>query len=83
MNRLLVTDSQNLKQQFKENYDFVLTYDSLLEHSETHLLSQYSQITVDAIIELYLLGFWDEVITTKGSSFGGFAKCILGKGQLI
>ncbi len=60
------------------NYHYILSYNYSVDHSKEELIQGYSQVTVDSLIELYLLSKCDIFEKTLYSSFGNTSQLIGG-----
>ena len=56
----------------------MIGYNSMVGHSESIAMNQYSQIAADSLIEMNLLSKCKIIVKTKESTFGEMARIIGG-----
>ena len=76
--RFLVTDNIPLKRQLLSNYSYIIGYNSMIGHSESIAMNQYSQIAADSLIEMNLLSKCKIIVKTNYSTFSEMARIIGG-----
>ena len=73
-----MTDNEDMKDYLPNQYGYIITYNSTIDHSDRISLRRYSRAAADSIIEMYLLSKCDIIVKTYYSSFGNTSQLIGG-----
>ncbi len=67
-----------MKDYLSNKYAYIITYNSIINHSDRISINGYTQTAADSIIEMYLLSKCDIIVKTLYSSFGNASQLIGG-----